>query len=730
MTAQNTKTLLVEIRVEELPPAQLWRLADIFPDSLLAELQKAGFADNDSHRIKNKRNENILLATPRRLVALLKNIKDESLPRKIFRRGPQLAACYDNEGAPNKALIGFMQSVGITCEADLTQVKEKDKTYIAWEGETLGRRLADDLAAIVERVLLNISAPRLMRWGDNDFSFIRPIRGVLFLRGDTVINGAVMNINATNTTQGHPILSDDDITITQADDYEKIMENNGRVIVDMIKRRDLIKKVMKETPLGDEETDGRCLDEPNEVTDNSGSTVNEKNIINNESPLLREVTAMCEYPIVYQRKIDDEFMSLPKFCIVECLKKHQRFFPFDECKKNESIYKLSPYYFLVADNKTSSPDAMLRGYDSVLRARLCDVQFYYQEDKKIPLDDYVDKLKTIVFHKKLSNQYDRINRVCQIANTQAAFNNIDSFDKNDIEIAAKKYLASLPTLMAGEYPNLQEYMSEEYFIQKDNSEATLKEWKAFIFVKTCYHLEKLTGMFGIGEIPTGSKDPHGLRRSALEVAQSYRKIRDIKAAIHAATLSFNGDIDDKSDDIYEFLLDRIKFIFSKHAPIKQISSASPDVVDSVLSLNSGDWTHLAEIIESVHEFYRSANRNDSNKPQSIIAANKRINNIFRKSNIAIDSLPAVNESLFIKSEEKTMYKMIENIKQQIKEYINQHQYTEALEAMLPVTDSVNAFFDNVMVNADDEKIRHNRFALLKSLRDILNSVADISKLSA
>ena len=233
----STAPLLVEILTEELPPALVWRLADDFPNDLLTALCAAGFATQESPQAQREK-----LATPRRLIALLQNIRTASPPQTVFRRGPPLAVCYDKDGAPLPALTKFMHTVGATCDQELSRIKEKERDYVAWQGEQKGRQLADDLAAIVEKVLLHLNAPRLMRWGSNDYKFIRPVRGVMMMHGDTVIGGKIMGIAGGGKTLGHRVLAATPVSPLSADQYPQTMRNEGSVIVALDQRKENIRK--------------------------------------------------------------------------------------------------------------------------------------------------------------------------------------------------------------------------------------------------------------------------------------------------------------------------------------------------------------------------------------------------------------------------------------------------------------------------------------------------------
>ena len=708
----KTDSLLVEIRCEELPPAVLWSLADSFPDSLLRELQAEGFADSNSHRAKGGRGDK-RLATPRRLAALLQNIRNESPPREFFRRGPKLSACKDKDGRPTKALVGFMQSVGATCENDLEHAEEKGNQYVAWRGKTPGRFLADCLSALVEKVLLNLPAPRRMRWGDNDFKFIRPIRGLLMQHGKKPLRGNVMSVPASDHTVGHPTLSPDKIKILSADNYESILRDSGNVLADMDSRLEIIRKELDEKNFG--VGHAMLLDAPEVVESNTRVIPGPTNRASKEGSLLREVAAMCEWPICHWRKVDEIFMSLPQECVIECMKKHQKFFPFIG-GNDQVIDKLLCDYCLVADGEPEDAEAMLRDYDSVLRARLRDVQFYFAEDKKISLADYIERLTTIAFHQKLGSQHDRIARVCKIAAAIAPLAGVKA-KPTDIKQTAEKILAPLPTLMCGEYPELQEYLSAEYF-GKD---------KIFPFVCLCYELEKLAAMFGVGEIPTSSKDPRGLRRDAMKVASAFVHIDvDVRDVIAAAVESFDGTVADARNEIYDFVLDRLRFLLSRHCIlIYVVPPTIKATIESVVSQKPRRFYQARLKVEAVqkllNEFPVAA--------KILVVADKRIKNIFRKSGKDAEAFDAPDPALFSEGAERELWKTAQTLRTEMDAHLQENKFAEALQSLTAAAEPLEKFFNEVMVNADDKKIRANRFALLAQFSVLLNCVADLSFLS-
>ena len=709
----KTDSLLVEIRCEELPPAVLWSLADSFPDSLLRELQTEGFADSNSRRAKGERGDK-KLATPRRFAALLQNIRDESPPREFFRRGPKLSACKDKDGRPTKALVGFMQSVGATCENDLEHAEEKGNQYVAWRGKTPGRFLADCLSALVEKMLLNLPAPRRMRWGDNDFKFIRPIRGLLMQHDKKILRGNVMGVPASDYTVGHPTLSPDKIKIPSADDYASILCDSGKVRVDLDSRLEMIWEELDKKNIGVGQT--MLLDAPEAVESNTGIIPGPTNRASKEGPLLREVAAMCEWPICHWRKVDEIFMSLPQECVVECMKKHQKFFPFIG-ENDRVVEKLLRDYCLVADGEPKDAETMLRDYDSVLRARLRDVQFYFAEDKKVPLADYVERLKTIAFHQKLGSQHDRIARVCKITAAIAPLAGVKA-KPAEIKQTAEKILAPLPTLMCGEYPELQEYLSAEYF-GKD---------KIFPFVCLCYELEKLAAMFGVGEIPTSSKDPRGLRRDALNVASAFVHIDvDVRDIIAATVESFDGAITDARNEIYDFVLDRLRFLLSPRYPLIYVyPPATKATIESVVSQNPRRFYQARLKVEAVQKLMNEF----AAVAQILIAADKRIKNIFRKSSKDAEAFGVPDPALFSEDAERELWKTAQTLRAEMDAHLQQNRFAKALQSLTAAAEPLENFFNEVMVNADDKKIRANRFALLAQFSVLLNCVADLSFLSS
>ena len=724
----SSKTLLVEIRTEELPPDISGWLAEDFAASLLEALQQAEFISEELVQSNNSKRKNQYFATPRRLAVLLSDICAESPARQVSRRGPQVEACRDANGTPTKALVGFMHAVGVTCEDDLTKIVEKGKRYVAWEGQAAGRKLADDLALIVEKVLLSLSVPRLMRWGDNDFRFVRPVRGVLMIHGKNVIGGTVMNVAAGKTTKGHPILTTDEIVVASAGDYEKTMREKGMIIIDGESRREEIEKQL------------RRIGEKKEYYVNlSRSASKYKGEDSYDDALLYEVAAMCEYPAVYEGEMRSA-ESLPDFCIIGCMKKHQRFFPAYD--KNGKLNR--SHYFVVADNKPENSTLMIDGFNSVLYARLRDLSFYYTEDKKHPVEYYLERLKSVVYHGKLGSQHERVGRLKEIANGLVKLMKLDDKQTILLEESAKLCKADLTSLVVGEYPDFEGKMAAEYFcadevaeivrehnatayeiarlLEKPRSETHDAYWALVL----ADNLEKLVGMFGVGEKPTGSKDPHGLRSAAAKIMYVLRNVKrqlagDAVLDLAATTFDKLPHLD--LPEIWNFIVARmppIAIASDTYEKMVRQAHISKELQKLVLAQNNFFLADIYSRKQDVSEFAMCP------EAEELLELGKRVSNTFRKSKIESDSFPPSDVGLFEHEAEHVLRRTVVELTVKTAAQVETRDYLDALKTLALAIKPANDFYDNVMVNAEGEKVRHNRFALLHELRTLLNCVAKLS----
>ena len=705
----RTGALLVEARTEELPPQLLRGLAVQFPQTLLANLRRSGFADDESfpETDDGERNGNPkLLATPRRIVALLRNIRRAAADRMLVRRGPQVTAALDKDGRPTKALEGFLRATG-KAVGDLRKLSERGREYFAVDLRESGGTLEARLAAIVQESLLSLNAPRLMRWGANDWRFIRPLRGLAMLWESDAIAGEVMGVRSSRTTLGHRFMSEGPVGIPSAGEYEKAM-GNAKVIVDMAARHEKISNLLSEA-----------------ANENNGKWGTDTE----DGVLAAAAAAICEFPHVCCGRVRPEFMDIPDPCFDLCLRKHQWCFPLKQSAGERLPRERLPRFLFVADNAPENPAEIIAGLERVLSARLADVAFYLAEDRKSSPEGNREKLKRIVYHEKLGSQFDRAERIRAIAGKTGAMMNLSGEDAKKLDRAAAVCKLDLPTLTVGEHPELAGQIAAICFAADDRIRGAVEDHerkgiqgggvgKALALAN---HMEKIVGFFGVGEKPTGNKDPFGLRRSAADVAfvLMISKLR-CDELIDAARESFDGlplpHFD--RDEIHGYVADRLRQNKSVletgagTAELNAILSSPPPCFDNVLA--------AAEALVRFTQMPEAA---------SLIEANKRINNIFRKSGMNPKKLPEVDDGLFEHEEERRLDSERRKVAKAAAQMAAEWDSTSALRALSSLASPLDAFFDKVMVNADDEKIRANRFALLAELRALLNQVADISKLA-
>ena len=752
--------LLVEIRVEDLPPNLLVDLATRFRDSLLESMRKNGFADSESEILDSQK----LFATPRRLAVVLTRIRARSESKIIERKGPQKTAAYDEAGAPTRALTGFLRGAGAKPSGVFLRT-EKGREYVFCRVIEKGKSLRSALAGIVDQVLESLVAPRRMRWNDSGRKFARPIRGVLLLHGAQLVKGEVMGVKTTSETIGHRAMSGGEIKIENAAQYEKAMRK-GEVVVDFYERRKIVSSKI-EGYLSAPEMRKRSI-EPVEY-DAAGDPAS---VYNEDGVLLNEVAAMTENPFVFPAKISEQFFrALPSFVISSCLREHQKCFPLAVGGKADNLILNFPEFLFVADNRPKDSAAMIRGFESVARARLRDAQFYVETDIKniaaVGEEKFLDKLSGIVYHRKLGSQKERAERLAFIASRIAVAAELRGSET--IEEAARYYLASLPTLMVEEYPKLQGAMAGFYFPEKiidfnwgisdptsesdginwpplsssmdENADTDIKKQldpqkELLAFCRFCHDLENLVAMFGVGEKPSGGKDPRGLRVAAKNLAHSMmadRNFHKATSAIQFAQESFKGKIDDAQGEVYDFILERIRAKIVANLDSRRYQYAR-ESTDAALSKKPDTFRNFMPRVCALC-VWRS---NPKSGAETLVAANKRINNIFRKSGISPDSPPIGDPSILVEKEEIDLLAVASEVSKKIEDEIrlaeqavgldSESRFASALSELSAMAPVVDSFFDKILVNAEDEKIRANRFALLAQVRDALNQIADLSKL--
>jgi len=675
-------TLLVELLTEELPPKSLKALSDAFVSGLSADLQKSGFLANS--------NKTSAFATPRRLAVLVSGTKERSPDTERDIQGPPVSAA-----AP--AISGFAKKNGVTVEALKKQQGPKGEIYVA-HVSVRGQALADALAAKVEAALKSLPVPKLMRWGSGDAQFVRPVHGLVMLHGSRVVPGKVLGLESGNRTRGHRFMGAAEIVLGSAEEYEKKLLDEGKVLVDFGKRKTEIDRQLQA-----------------EAKKQNAS-------LGEYQALLDEVTALVEHPSIYVGEFDKAFLEVPQECLILTMRQNQKYFPLFDAGG-----KLLPKFLIVSNMRVADPRHIVTGNQRVVRPRLEDARFFFNQDRKQRLEEHIPQLAKVVYHNKLGSQLDRMQRVKLLAGKIARLLGADPLQA---ERAAELAKADLLTGMVGEFPELQGIMGRYYALHDGEAREVadaieqhyrprfagdkLPEGPIACAVALADKLDTLAGLFGTGEQPTGDKDPFGLRRAALGVVRIVVENLlplSLLDLVIAAFEPFNGKA---QTDLQVFFTERMRGYFQERG-------YSANEVEAVLSLNPVAIALIPKQLEAVRMF--------SALPEaaSLAAANKRIANILRQARG--ESFADADVSVLKEPAEISLFEALQAASRSAKPLFDSGDFSGYLKTFASLKNPVDAFFDTVMVMADDKKLRENRLALLTDMRKAMNRFSDISKLA-
>jgi glycyl-tRNA synthetase beta chain len=703
-------TLLVEIITEELPPKLLQNLSNSFSEGVFNGLDKNFLLTSDSKLTA--------YVTPRRLAVSITSVLDAQAEREVERRGPAVTAAYDVSGKETPALQGFARSCGVAID-DLKQEPDtKGILCYTYKHKQPGQDLGNILIKILQGLLPKIPAPRMMRWGDGNEHFIRPVHNFIMLHGRNLLceSAELLGLKSTKSeTLGHRFLSKVRIELPRANEYEKVLLESGYVIASFEKRKKLIIEKL-----------------------HNASKKENGNIVQDDS-LLNEVTALVEYPEVFVGKFNQTFLHIPQECLILSMKQHQKYFPLLDNKGN-----LLSRFLMVSNIKTNKSAAIISGNERVLQARLADAEFFFDQDRKKTLASRIEKLSGVVYHSKLGMLSDRVERVSKVAQAiglQLGGKKLAAL-AGEVAMLAK---ADLLTDMVGEFPELQGIMGRYYakhdgmsdelaFAIEDHykprfSGDDLPRNMAGICVALADKLEILVGMFGIGQTPSGDKDPFALRRHAFGIVRILvQKNLDINLyeLIILTQEKMPEDIrhNTKNDPaiINNFLLDRVRRYFSDQGN-------DYHAIESVV-IPFGGTTPLGTLSDIVP---MAAKFLSTEEGRVLANANKRITNILKKSGQEVtctgDSLETLNmpdPSLFESDAEINLWDALQRIGKESEILKSERNFAEALNILVKLAPPVKDFFEQVMVNSEDERIRNNRFLLLQYGRVYMNQVADLS----
>lgn len=686
---------LVEIHTEELPPKALIKLGEAFRDHLREKLEKINLAFADV----------VYFATPRRLAVLVKSLEAVQPDQVIERKGPALAAAYDAAGKPTKACEGFAASCGVTVN-DLITIKNQQGEFVGYKQAVQGKSVFMLLPALVEQAVNALPVPKRMRWSDGDVQFSRPIHSVIMLYGDQVVPAHILGFPTGRATRGHRFHAPAWLDIPSASEYVAIMEKIGHVKVDFAERRKMIV----------EQVDA-CI----AALKKTGATWFKQN-----EALLDEVTGLVEWPTAVCGQYDESFLTVPREVLMAAMEDHQRYFAVVG-----SDGALLPYFVTISNIKSRDESRLIHGNERVLRARLSDAAFFYHADKKQTLASRIDALKDIVYQAKLGTLYDKAERVSQIAAYIAKQIHADEALAARAGMLAK---ADLTTSMVGEFPELQGIMGE-YYARHDGEQADVATALGQQYIhgvsarvqsnsiaqalRIADRADTLVGTFGINQIPTGDKDPYGLRRAALAILRTILDGEldlDLQALFTFTLQTYQVKLEnaDVVPQVLQFVQERLRGYY-------QDLQVSPDVFAAVAAVGMTNPLDFDARVRAVQAFKLLG------EAEALSVANKRVSNILAKFSEALEA-NQISPAHFENAAEEKLAAQLELKSQVVASLYQARKYNEVLLQLAELRQPVDDFFEHVMVMAEDKAKRENRILLLGKLRSLFLHVADIALL--
>ncbi len=699
MTQAFNNSLLIEFLTEELPPLSLEKnIGAAFAEAVLAQLN--GFTTADTILE--------IIAAPRRFGCLIRNIKTTQDSQQQLRKGPAVANGV-KDGAATPALLGFAKSCGV----EWTQLQSRDDGYFYYEATQAGRALEQLIPEIIAGALKKIVIAKAMRWGDYDHQFVRPVHNLVVMVNEQVLNCEAFGLTATNRTRGHRFMAQDWLKIEQADDYFNYMKSHAKVIASFGLRREMIASQLQEE------------------AQRLGLTI---------SPLdglLDEVTALVEWPEVLEGEFAEKFLKVPQECLILSMAKNQKYFAL-----LDGNGKLSNKFLFVANLISHNPQVIIEGNQKVLTARLADAEFFYEFDKRTALADFVAKMGNVVYHNKLGSQLERVARLEQIAAAIAPQLQVDS----NLAIQAAHLLkADLVTEMVGEFPELQGVMGKYYALTSGYSLEVanaiekhyyprfsgdqLPDTKLAVTVSLADKLETLVGIWGIGLIPTGDKDPYALRRAALGVVRILLEHElDLKTLLEAGFAAFAGKnlAVTTVSELYQFILQRLSnYLTSSGSSAKAVNAviSAPELGFETAGVKK--LSYIPGLLQAVASFA------DNAANQSLFQANKRIENILKKNEAEIRIRP-VTTDLLCETAEKELFNLFNGEYEDgfvIVAHKDAQNWAGYFTALTGFSMPLDKFFNEVMVMAEDEAVRQNRLNLLRILHKYFNLACNLTELA-
>ena len=695
MQRQN---LLIEIGTEELPPDGLFELGEAFAQTLSKLCSEAGFDNEQAHSF----------ATPRRIAAQLDALLETQADQITKRKGPLIEKAYDKDGNPLPAAIGFAKSCGVAIsELQIIEIKNEQRLYV--EKTVKGQNIKDCFAGLLEQTLQQLPMSKRMRWGDTNYEFIRPIHWVLTLYGEQTLELEIAGITSGKHTYGHRYHSPNALSVAHADDYESLLEQQAKVIPSFKKRLQKISSQIKDTAqLGMVQTNDR---------------------------LLKQVTSIVEWPIAVSGRFDKCFLNLPAIVISKILEKDQKCFTV--LAKDGT---LAPEFIVIANIESTDLNALRHGYERVVEPRLKDANFFINQDRKHPLAHYADGLDKLVFHQRLGNLADKVARITNISLAIAQElsesdidYNFDRHDKDSIERVAYLCKADLRTSIVCEYTELAGYIGS-YYAECDGEPMTicraieqhikpmragdsLPKEKVAIVLAIADRLDTLVGIFGVGEYPSGSRDPYALRRASLaliRILTEYQLDLDLAMWVEQSRQQYDEKVKGEGvARLLDYLRERLKHYFID-------CGFSGDRVDAISVNRPLHCNDVQQRLLKLQSFMQM--------PESIelATATKRIRNIL-KNNLS-KNIGEFDPLALYDDAERRLFEAFNKRSPQVQMSIDHGDYLEALKTLAQLREPIDNFFDKVLVMSKNEAEKNNRLGLLYQIDCLFTQIVDFSKL--
>ena len=683
---------LVEIGTEELPPTALLKLSNSFTEQVRAGIaaEELNFSAINSY------------ATPRRLAVVVSGLDDKTPEKEIVAWGPPKKIAFDDDGKPTKAAEAFAKKNGISID-DLQVDNDGKADKLVYRSTRAGKEATALLPAIVQNALDKLPIAKRMRWGANRIEFVRPAQWIVMMQGSEVIDCDILGFSSGNITRGHRFHCDTTLDIANPAAYENLLETSGHIIPNFEKRREMIRE---------------------QVTA-EGEKIGGVAVIGDD--LLDEVTGLVEWPVALTGSFEQRFLAVPAEALISSMKEHQKYFHVEDKDGN-----LMPNFITVSNIVSKDPAQVISGNERVIRPRLADAAFFFETDKKVKLETRLEKLKSVVFQAKLGSIFDKTQRIMALASAIA-----ESIDSNPsyASRAAQLSKADLVSDMVLEFDKMQGVAGCYYALADGEPEEVANAIKDQYLPKfagdqlpdsltgcavaLADRLDTIVGIFGIGQPPTGSKDPFALRRATVGVLRiiveknlnlDLRDLLELAQQQHGELSSGEGLV----DTVLAYMIERFRAWYEEdQIPVEVFMAVSAKGLSKPLDIDLR--------VKAVHSFSQLA------EAQALAAANKRVSNILAK--LDDDSvIDKVDNALLSDAAETTLAKLVQEKAASVEPLFAQHQYKEALAKLADLREPVDNFFDEVMVMVDDEAVKNNRLALLKQLRGLFLEVADISLL--